>query len=130
MTQHHEEAFINAFVIPTKRSRFLGFLRNARNRKKFLAELTTTKYLDLRFAFELRGALESLRDRVEAQLKERGAPETCFLISEYPEFDGQKMLLAEALDRIVGSDVGTFVSCIPGRLGYFESEYGRWIFQK
>jgi hypothetical protein len=35
------------------------------------------------------------------------------------------MALAEALEAVVGGGFGTLISCIPGRLGYFEGELPR-----
>ena len=42
------------------------------------------------------------------------------------------MDLQTALEEVIGYGNGTFVSCIPGKLGYFESaEPGlRYIFEK
>jgi hypothetical protein len=38
------------------------------------------------------------------------------------ELDGREMDLSEALKDIIGRGQGAFVSCVPGRLAYFESE--------
>lgn len=46
----------------------------------------------------------------------------CYAISEDDAFDGMLLSLREALDAIVGSGSGTLLSCIPGRLGYYEEE--------
>jgi hypothetical protein len=35
-----------------------------------------------------------------------------------------------ALKEVVGYGMGTLISCIPGRLAYFESEDERYILQK
>jgi hypothetical protein len=59
-----------------------------------------------------------------------GAPETCHVISE-GELDGKEMDLASALKEAVGNGVGAVISCVPGRLGYFEGEVReRYILQK
>jgi hypothetical protein len=55
-------------------------------------------------------------------LEARGAPGTCHLFSEDPDLDGVTLPLSEALEAIVGRGVGTLVSCLPGRLGYYEGE--------
>ena len=55
-------------------------------------------------------------------LRGLGAPDTCYLISEDTKFDGKEMELLAALKQIVGYGMGTVISCIPGRLGYFEGE--------
>jgi hypothetical protein len=59
---------------------------------------------------------------IEQLLRARGAPDSCFVIAANPDLDGREMALAEALDAINGAFDGGFISCIAGRLGYFEFE--------
>jgi hypothetical protein len=54
----------------------------------------------------------------------KGADSECWVISENREIDGQEMELIDALEETVGRGMGTFISCIPRRLAYFEPEYG------
>jgi len=56
-----------------------------------------------------------------------GAPEHCYTISEHDDLDGQSANLREMLDRLVGAGIETIVSCVPGRLVYFEGERERFI---
>lgn len=63
-------------------------------------------------------------------LKSKGAGNVCQVISEYGEIDGKEMPLDEALEEIVGRSMGTFLSCIEGRLAYFEDEDERWILER
>ncbi len=53
-------------------------------------------------------------------LRAMGAPETCHVIGG--EHDGKDMELLTALKQIVGYGTGTVLSCIPGKLAYFEGE--------
>ena len=76
--------------------------------------------LDPRYSRHLTGR-ESLPDAVEALLLSLGAPKTCFVIAADHNVDGREMPLADALGT-VGNYSGGFVSCIPGKLGYFEYE--------
>jgi len=63
-------------------------------------------------------------------LRRLGAPETCHIISE-GKLDGEEMHLGSALKEVVGGGLGTVISCVPGRLGYFEGELReRYILQK
>jgi hypothetical protein len=55
-------------------------------------------------------------------LRERGAQEMCHVLSENSALDARVLPLREALHTVVGRGMGTFLSCIPGQLGYFESE--------
>jgi len=75
----------------------------------------------MRFAQLVSSSKHDARD-IEATLRAKGAPDTCHVLSESAALDGRDMLLASALAEIVGGGMGSFVSCIPGKLGYFESE--------
>jgi hypothetical protein len=63
-------------------------------------------------------------------LRERGAPATCALLSADTDLNGRHMPLDEALRVVVGWCPGTFVSCVPGRLAYFEDEEGRCLLER
>jgi hypothetical protein len=43
-------------------------------------------------------------------------------MSASSDLDGQETDLRQVLDEVVGYQSGTFVSCLPGQLGYFEGE--------
>ncbi len=47
---------------------------------------------------------------------------TCWVISEDPEMDGRELDLKAALEHINGRQIGTILSCVPGKLAYFEGE--------
>jgi hypothetical protein len=49
-----------------------------------------------------------------------GAPDTFHVIGG--EHDGKDMELLAALKQIMGYGTGTMLSCIPGKLAYFEGE--------
>ncbi len=117
----HETALIRAFVVPKRRDRFLSFLRTPKGRNKLLAALAHFKALDDRYA-HLVPSQKQTAASIEAMLRRKGAPDTCHIVSERSRIDGCDMPLAEALHEVVGSSMGTFVSCIPGRLAYFEFE--------
>jgi hypothetical protein len=51
-----------------------------------------------------------------------GAGDTCHVISESPAIDGSRLPLPEALGVVVGFGLGTLLSCVPGKLAYFEGE--------
>ena len=60
----------------------------------------------------------------------KGAGSKCWVISGDSHLDGQEMELQAALEETVGYQMGTFISCIPGKLAYFENEDGRYILQR
>src|SRR5947207_181397 len=65
------------------------------------------------------------RVKIEKLLRVKGAPAACWLVSERSGWDGGQLPLADALEAVVGAGFGTVISCIPGRLGYFEGELPR-----
>jgi len=77
--------------------------------------------LDPRFAQHLTGS-EAFSGPVEAMLRKRGAPSTCYVLAANSDLDGREMPLGEALDAVIGMGDGAFVLCIPGRLGFYEYE--------
>ena len=113
---HPEKALFEAFIVPAKRRRYIELLDARGGREKILCSLDHFKYLDLRFCRKVNAA-DALR-----VLKSFGAPAICHVISSNSELDGREMDLAEALTEIIGRDFGAFISCIPGKLAYFESE--------
>ncbi len=65
-------------------------------------------------------------------LADLGAPETCWAVSDWPALDRRELSLMDALKEVVGSGMGTLLSCVPGRLAYYEGEEmgERWILQR
>ena len=59
---------------------------------------------------------------VAATLRKLGAPPTCYVMSADSNLDEREMPLGDALVAILGKGNGAFVSCIPGRLGFYEYE--------
>ena len=117
----HEQQFIRSFIVPEKRDRYLELLGSEKGRKKLRAGLYHCRDIDQRFA-RLLSSEDQNSTNVERILKSKGASESCYLLSAENDLDGREMSLSEALFEVVGSNSGTFVSCIPGKLGYFEFE--------
>ena len=114
--EHREEAFFEAFVISNKRQRYLALLATTRGRDKIRAALDHFDDLDPRFCKPV-ASTDVLRI-----LRRLGAPSQCYVMSCNRELDGRQMDLAEALAESIGRGSGTLISCVPGRLAYFESE--------
>ncbi len=112
---------IRAFVRPDRRPRYLELIKSAKGRPKFLAALAHNMELDPRYSTRLADNVHTAV-QIAALLGAKGAPEACYAISENWDLDGRDWPLAEALDRVVGGGQGTFLSCVPGRLAYFEGE--------
>jgi hypothetical protein len=130
----HEQAFVESFVQRERRERTLLCLANPKKRRKFLEWL-----MDHADNILMRECIKSIKpsqqhpDPIYAILRSLGAPDTCHLISEHSNFDGKEMELLAALKEIIGNGdgMGSVISCLPGRLGYFEGEWKeRYILQK
>jgi hypothetical protein len=128
---NHEEELIKSFFAPTKRERYLGMVSKPKTRKKLLLELAHFKSLDPRYLLVIPPNKQHAKD-IAAILMQKGAPASCWVTSENSRLDGKEMPLAEALGEVVGHQMGTFLSCIPGRLAYFEGEDvgARWILER
>jgi hypothetical protein len=124
-----EEQLVNAFFLPERRSRYLAFLVRPKHRRKFLTELAHFRALDERYRYSIPPAKHTVQEIAEL-LGQSGALPSCLVISDDKEIDGTRMLLNEALGTVLGRTSGTFLSCRPGLLAYFENEDGRWILKR
>jgi hypothetical protein len=122
----HEMGFTTFLSEPGQRRLRTLFELGPKRRKDIRALLDHAVTLNPRYCRPLGkpGQEEPLYQR----LLSLGAPERCFIISADPDLDGKEMDLVEALNAVSGSGHGRFVSCIPGRLGYFAYEDGRRSF--
>lgn len=121
MMNFHEEQFVRSFIVPAKVERYLGLLQSDRGRKKLRAGMYHCPDIDYRFA-RLLGSAEQNPKSIERILKSKGAPDYCYLFSADSVFDGREVALSDALNEVVDSGSGTLVSCVAGKLGYFEFE--------
>jgi hypothetical protein len=126
-----DEQLLARFFIPTKRERYVEMISNPKKRKKFLQELPHFKSLDPRYLVPM-PPNKPFPDQIAAILTKKGAPLSCWVTSENSDLDGREMPLIEALKETVGSQMGAFLTCIPGRLAYFEGEEmgDRWILER
>ena len=125
----HERQLVRAFLLPQRQERYLELLFNPRRRDDVTSQLVHFKHLDMRWVVDLPPSFEC-SSKLFQILKEKGEPDTCWAISEDSDLDGKELLLSEALNTIVGREIGTFLSCLPGRLAYFEDEDERWILER
>ncbi len=126
-----EEATLRAFIRRERRQRYVALLSSRVKRKKLLGELDhrVEGDLDGRFAWPLWRHADSPSGLYDF-LRQRGAPERCHVISSIPELDGNEMDLREALEQIHATGMGTLISCIPGRLAYYEGELVRVFLER
>ncbi|MDP9422722.1 MAG: hypothetical protein M3Q19_07805 [Pseudomonadota bacterium] len=117
----HEHGFL-AFLEEPSRRRLQTLLELGEKRRRDVQELLHHSVrLDPRYRQHLTGS-DAFSGPVEALLKKRGAPSNCYVLAADSHLDGREMPLREALEAIIGMGNGAFVSCIPGRLGFYEYE--------
>jgi hypothetical protein len=117
--KEHEESLVKAFILPERRGRWLELLASPKSRKRLLSALAHHAPIDPRFSHLIPASQQS-RKGIEELLRSKGAPDTCHVISEDSGIDAQELSLSDALERV--QDYGTFLSCIAGRLAYFQFE--------
>lgn len=122
----HEQALIKAFIVPQKRERYLGFVTNPKRRPKFISELAHFKSIDSRYVVGIPPGKQTASE-VMKLLVARGASHMAWVISEDSRLDAREMDLATALEATIGHGMGTFVSCLPGKLAFFEDEERRCL---
>src|SRR5215475_4953486 len=106
----HEEALIKAFILPSKKARYLSLLESKKGRIKFLSKLDHFSDLDPRYVKAILPNDQTIEGIVPL-LEKKGAPSLCHLISSNDEIDNQDMFLAEAVEKVLGMGMGTFISC-------------------
>ena len=127
----HEEKFAREFIIPEKRDRYVSLIGSVKGRKKILAGFHHIHDLDDRYA-KLIPSNQQSAESIYRVLKQKGAPEVCYIMSDDHDIDQKEMPLREAISRVEGTNYGTLVSCIAGKLAYFETAdmSGRYILEK
>lgn len=115
-----EQELINSFFAPNRRERYRILLRDPDRRGEALNRLNhlAVRDLDPRYATEL-----SKKADVLALLKSKGAPDECYIVSDIPEIDGCTMRLGDALRAADRGVWGTIISCITGKLAYYQDEW-------
>ena len=116
----HEESLVKSFVVPRKRDRILWVLAHPKKRRTILDALYHFNDLDERFMVPVPPGFHA-SDIAEA-LRSYGAPNSCWVMSTDDSLDAREMLLDEVLAEIVGYGQGTLISCVPGKLAFFEGE--------
>lgn len=119
-TSAHEEGLVRAFIVPGRREQFLRRLMNPRTRDKILRQLAHFYDLDPRFAHRIPPGDQTV-EKIYRLLKGKGAPDTCYVMG-MSTLDGREVALREAIEDVVGTSWGDFLSCIPGKLGLFVGE--------
>ncbi len=116
----HEEGLVRAFIAPRRREQLLRRLAHPRTRVKILGQLAHFRDLDPRFARRIPPNEQTVAE-IYRLLKEKGAPDTCYVMG-MSDLDGREVALREGIEDVVGTSWGNLLSCIPGKLGLFVGE--------
>ena len=96
------------------------FELSTKRREDFLWDLSDDRHFIKKYMIEIPKP-NSDADQILILLKSYGAPRMCYAISLSP-IDGQYLPLDIALETAVGHGMGSLISCIPGKLAYWEGE--------
>ncbi len=125
----HERQFISSFIIPERQNRYLELREKPKRRKDITDSLAHFKHLDMRYVVQIAPSQQHAPNILKI-LKEKGAADRYWAISEDDELDGEELELSTTLKSAVGHDMGTVLSCIPGQHAYFEDEDEGWILER
>jgi hypothetical protein len=126
----HEEGFVRSFVVASKRERVAMMLANPKRRKEYLKTLAHYRDLDVEHAKAVSPKIAHTAEDWLKLLRSKGALERCWVISEDDLKDGREVELSEALRETIGAGMGTVLSCLPGKLVYFEDEDQRLLLER
>lgn len=121
----HERRLIEIFVTPEKKDVYLALLRSKNGRDKFINELPRFKGLDKKYA--LKNELNK-KDIIKELVS--GGSDNCYVISGSKEYDTKTMPIKDAVDMVFESESGAIISCIPGKLIYYEGADERSIYKR
>jgi hypothetical protein len=122
-TREEHEHRLAAFLVSNRRERFQASLNGSKARTKLRQRLAHFPDLDERYRLAVPSLdAEQQRGWILSTLKALSAPRSCYLLSENPGWDREPVDLDDALAQVIGSGYGTLISCVPGRVAYFEGE--------
>jgi hypothetical protein len=123
MEKETEELVVKAFFKKSVQPRILYELFSQKKRRNAIDKLNH-RYMEMlrkEFMIEIPKP-NSDPEEIARLLRKYGAGDTCYSII-WSDIDGMVLSLDNALDKVVG-DGAVIVSCIHGKLAYFEAEQG------
>lgn len=117
----HELGFIKSFIVKEKQERFLLLTKGKKSRNKLRLLLAHKISLNIEKITPLKKEDDNIESIYE-KLKNLGSPDNCHLICESIKFDNKNMKLRNAIEELYYTDYGCVISCIPGKLAYFQGE--------
>ena len=123
MDKEQERVLVQSFFVKRVQERVLHELFTPKKRDMALQRLDH-RYLSMLkndYLIEIKPPNSWPEDTYDS-LKQHGAPDTCYCLSENELISGKTLPLREALEHAIGFGFASIISCIPGELAYFEAE--------
>ncbi len=121
MLNPHEAGFLK-FIDSSQARRISALLAGGpRGRSTFHQLMGHNIVLNPAFSSKI-NPHEQSAEEILSLLFNLGAPKKCYIISEDSGLDTTIRDLKMTLEQVVGYSYGTFISCLPGVLGYYEYE--------
>jgi hypothetical protein len=126
-----ESDLILPFLLPARRVRWAELFSKPKGRKRLMDSLWHGRDIDPKFLVPIHPNRANPHD-VAAMLRRLGSSEQCHVLSVRRDLDGKDLDLHLALEQVVGVAPGTVVSCLPGKLAYYERDEknGRYLLMK
>ncbi|MGM0924767.1 MAG: hypothetical protein ACQEWW_26890 [Bacillota bacterium] len=123
MNKEIEEIIVKSFFNKRIQQRVLFELFSAKRRMDAMNRLNHNYLTTLlkEFMIEIPKP-NSDPEEIEKLLKKQGAGNDCYAMSWNDSIDGKHMSLTSALEVAVGEGFPSIISCILGKLAYFEAE--------
>ena len=119
----HETLFISTFIIKERKTRYLNLLSSKKGRAKFRMQIPHSLTLDLnvKYLHKIKNSDQNVLFILN-KLREYSSPNLCYVMAEHSKYDQKYMQIDDALKALFSCGIGYIISCIPGRLLYFEAE--------
>lgn len=123
MDKELEEIIVKSFINKRIQQRVLFELFSPKKRDNVMNMLCHNYSDTLRKEFMIEiPKPNSDPNEIAKLMKKQGASNDCYAMSWNHSIDGKHMSLSSALEVAVGEGFPSLISCIPGKLAYFEAE--------
>lgn len=107
-----EQRFVEEYIVASKRARYLTFLKGPKHRQKILERLNHSLDYDESKATRL-DAQRRDEDSLIALLRSHHVAETCYLMADQNQYDGQELRLENAIRELLQNFWGALIICPP-----------------
>ena len=116
-----EEKFVRAYVVKSKRERYLSHLKSSKHRPKILNRLNHALDYDSRLATNLAKSHRTDQSLIDL-LTVRGVSGNCFLMADDQKLDGAELSLEEGVSELTICYDGAVLICPPKPIALYKPE--------